>query len=281
MVRCSADADTTIVSKALACALTGKEVVVFANDTDILVMLVYHWNDTMADIYFQKQTSKSTNVYSIRAVCESLSPAIKEYILFAHAWSGCDTTSYCFSFGKTWILKSLQTNPQVQDIARTMSDTNASCDDVSKAGIRMFGIMYGEKDASSLTSLRHTKFQSMLAQKMKIDVERLPPSDRAAHFHSLRVHHQVRVWATLDDKVLEPTNWGWKQGVKSMEPIPTDLEAAPETILRKLRCKCNPTKSRCANNNCSCRQNGLKCVAACGGCHGQNCSNSEPVDLEL
>jgi len=28
---------------------------------------------------------------------------------------------------------------------------------------------------------------------------------------------------------------------------------------------------------CSCRKNSLRCVAACGGCHGDSCENVEPV----
>ena len=30
---------------------------------------------------------------------------------------------------------------------------------------------------------------------------------------------------------------------------------------------------------CSCRKNSLRCVAACGDCHGDSCQNAEPVLL--
>ena len=49
------DADTLIVSSALQYAQQGQEVNVVADDTDILVLLVYHWKDTMADINFQSE----------------------------------------------------------------------------------------------------------------------------------------------------------------------------------------------------------------------------------
>ena len=45
------DADTLIVTKALSYAAQGKEVNVVADDTDILVLLMYHWTEGMADVY--------------------------------------------------------------------------------------------------------------------------------------------------------------------------------------------------------------------------------------
>ena len=47
------DADTTIVETAISQAETSSNsVVVVADDTDIAVMLMYHWKDSMADVIF-------------------------------------------------------------------------------------------------------------------------------------------------------------------------------------------------------------------------------------
>jgi len=46
------DTDTIIVAKALQIASEGKEVNVVADDTDVLILLMYHWIDTMSDVYF-------------------------------------------------------------------------------------------------------------------------------------------------------------------------------------------------------------------------------------
>ena len=46
------DADTMIVATALQIATEGKKVNVVADDTDVLILLMYHWIDTMADMYF-------------------------------------------------------------------------------------------------------------------------------------------------------------------------------------------------------------------------------------
>ena len=48
VINCSGDADSTICHTALDLATTGeKEVVLIADDTDIFVMLIYHWKSEM------------------------------------------------------------------------------------------------------------------------------------------------------------------------------------------------------------------------------------------
>ena len=54
-------------------------------------------------------------------------------------------------------------------------------------------------------------------------------------------------------------------------------------LLKFIRCKCSAkSKNMCCLklNTCSCRKNGLKCVAACSHCHGENCRNVEEICLD-
>ena len=84
---CSSDADTKIVSTALD-ASKEKPVTVVADDTDVAVMLIYHWNEELSDIYFHAE--RGDKCWSIREALKSLL-LIKQHILFIHAWSGCDS----------------------------------------------------------------------------------------------------------------------------------------------------------------------------------------------
>ena len=53
VINCSGDADSTICHTALDLATTGeKEVVLIADDTDIFVMLIYHWKSEMIKISY-------------------------------------------------------------------------------------------------------------------------------------------------------------------------------------------------------------------------------------
>ena len=62
----------------------------------------------------------------------------------------------------------------------------------------------------------------------------------------------------------------------------TDLHVPPESLLKFVRCKCKlSSKNPCNTSICSCRKNGLKCITACGNCHGEGCNNSEEIMLEI
>ena len=97
---------------------------------------------------------------------------------------------------------------------------------------------------------------------------------------------------THEDLQLDPEHWDWKLDCTALTPVMTDMTAAPETLLKCVRCKCKlSSRNRCGTNVCSCRKNGLKCVTACGNCRGENCrklrtlflhqNNQPPYELTL
>ena len=75
-----------------------------ADDTDIVVMLVHHWQENMSEVYFlQERWSKAWSVKH----ASSRNEIIKEHLLFLHSWSGCDTTSAVFGKGKPKLVETL------------------------------------------------------------------------------------------------------------------------------------------------------------------------------
>ena len=74
-----------------------------ADDTDVALMLVHHWNDLLKDILFCSHQSRKS--WSIRESSKMLSPEVKSVLPFIHAFSGCDTTSAMFGIGKCTVLK--------------------------------------------------------------------------------------------------------------------------------------------------------------------------------
>jgi len=105
--------------------------------------------------------------------------------------------------------------------------------------------------------------------------EKMPPTERAAFYHSLRVHLQVMQWTALNTSITEAIDWARK----ILVPFPTDLEPAPVDLLKVIRCNCKRTSanqyvpSMCM---CTCRKNGLHCISAHGGCHAEFCGNVQP-----
>ena len=73
---------------------------------------------------------------------------------------------------------------------------------------------------------------------------------------------------------IKPTDWGWQLERNTLFPIPINGEVAPAHMLSVVRCTC---KSNCSSSMCSCRKHGLKCVSACGNCHGSECTNIQQV----
>ena len=85
-----------IVQCALQYVSEGSDVNVVADDTDILVLLIHHWKQNMAGMYFLSEAGKNTKIWRISDLVEQAGPFITSHLLFLHAWSGCDTTSATF-----------------------------------------------------------------------------------------------------------------------------------------------------------------------------------------
>ena len=117
-----------------------------------------------------------------------------------------------------------------------------------------------------------------MACKGSFEPAKLPPTERAVYYHGLRVHLQIVIWKLLDDGSIElkPNEWGWHWKNNLLQPITTDMDVAPESLLKVIRCNCKTTsKNQCGTNLCSCRKHGLRCVTTCGECFGESCENKQ------
>ena len=81
--------------------------------------------------------------------------------------------------------------------------------------------------------------------------------------------------------VENPEEWRLEKINSHLLPTRTDKEPAPDNLLIIIRCKCKlSSRNVCGTNLCSCRKSGLKCVAACEGCRGDECNNATEPFLE-
>ena len=82
------------------------------------------------------------------------------------------------------------------------------------------------------------------------------------------------IWKSLGQCQYDPCSWGWKMKNGVFAPVMTDLDPAPEELLKFVQCKCKVmSKSPCSTKLCSCLKHGRTCVTACSGCCGTECSN--------
>ena len=76
---------------------------------------------------------------------------------------------------------------------------------VSHLERNVFFLSYNGKPDDTLTSLRYAMFMSMISKYFQLQPENLAPTERAAYYHSLRVHLQVCQWKSLQLDVLDAT----------------------------------------------------------------------------
>ena len=72
-----------IVQCALQYAIEGSKVNVVADDTDVLVLLMYQWKHNMASIYFLSEAGKNLNIWRISDLVGQAGPIVTSYCLFA------------------------------------------------------------------------------------------------------------------------------------------------------------------------------------------------------
>ena len=197
---------------------------------------------------------------------KNLDPVLVESLLFLHAISGCDTTSRPYGIGKSTVLTKYNT---LQHSATTFMSPLSSKQDIEKAGEEALLVKYGCTSSPNLNAARVVKFQLKVATSAGyVSPEKLPPTCDVAVFHSLRTYHQVQEWR---GNSTNPVDWGWVKSGIGLVPIRMEKAAAPESLIKIIRCNCG---GNCKKKTCTCRKNGINCTPACGNCKGITCSNT-------
>ena len=80
-----------------------------------------------------------------------------QYILFAHAISGSDTTSRLFGLGKVTILKKLKENAQLQQVALVFDNPWSNHNQIEETGEKALVAIYGGKRTDNLNQLHFKK----------------------------------------------------------------------------------------------------------------------------
>jgi hypothetical protein len=101
-------------------------------------------------------------------------------------------------------------------------DPSSLQNEIGNAGIKLFVMLYNGKADDTLTELRYNTYMRMAASASRIIPSKLPPTERSAWSHSLRVYLQVWQWKSMMDCNLNPLEWSWKIVDGKMAPVMTD-----------------------------------------------------------
>ena len=202
---------------------------------------------------------------------EILKVEICDRLLFVHAITGCDTTSRIFGIGKKSVLqKIVHGDPILCTSADTFSAPNQSHHVIESSGKNAMLAIYNGRKTEDLSNLRCSVLcRKAISSKTYVTPERLPPTESATKYHSMRVYFQIMVWMGKAGD-MDATNWDWTFQQNKYIPIMMNNCPAPDTLLKVIHCNCS---TGCASLRCKCRKSGLDCTTACGPCQDGCCEN--------
>ena len=272
------DADVLIVQTALTSAAK-QETVLVGDDTDLLVLLIYHAKNVRHNVFFRPETrrasQKGNRCWNIPAMRALLGSVVTNNIMFLHAILGCDTTSGVYGLGKKLSISKIKSDSQFQDQAKVFMSQGANKDDIISAGETALVFLYNGNPHHGINVLRYEKLCVKTATStVPVQPGALPPTSGLVKYHSLRVYHQIQEWLGVE---MSSVDWGWKVSAGNLLPIMTDLQPAPQKFLEVVRCGC---KSACNTMRCSCRKHGMTCSTACSECRGVCANTPNDIDSE-
>ena len=239
VVQAEGDADLLVVEEA-SNAVKSMDTVVAGEDTDILILLLFHsaTESYKHSLYFRSDKDKSEVEHDINHYKRYHENDICRSLLFLHAFTGCDRTCPIFSIGKTSAFKKLIKEKDLQIIATQFLDVNQNHTNIKELGEKAIKILYNygkeESQKQSLNVIRHEIFKKKVSDaKTFVDSKSLPPTTSALQYHSFRCFYQIQDWISLNCQ-LDPLQWGWKEMHSKLIPISTDQPAAPNYLLISL-----------------------------------------------
>ena len=103
VVHANDDADVLIIKQAIDLSESTNNVTIISVDTDILMLLLYHFEKFRSNLYLpvsSKKHGSNLRLVNIKYLHSCLGSNLSKILLYCHAFSGCDTTSSIYGFGK-------------------------------------------------------------------------------------------------------------------------------------------------------------------------------------
>ncbi|KAK3885207.1 hypothetical protein Pcinc_010551 [Petrolisthes cinctipes] len=138
------DADVLIVQTAILEANQHASVVVVGQDVDLLT-LITALTPKEKNVLMLKEAQGNIprKVYNSQEIRQSnILHNIKESVMFAHSFSGCDTSSSFYGLGKIKIVSLLNKYDHVQDIAAVFNNLLSTHDEVAATGEKFILALY-------------------------------------------------------------------------------------------------------------------------------------------
>lgn len=247
-------------------------IVVRSNDTDVFIILLSFlpiFNDMCENckIWLDYGMGQYRRLIFINDSLKNLGKKTCLGLLFFHAFSGCDSTSYTFEKSKVFLLTLWLTSPYKDDLDEafqklsccpSLNDVQTSMNIIQRYVCKAF---YPSEDLS-LTDTRIALFKCSTAD----DLRKIPPSHDSLLQHVLRSAYTAGwVWGnTLTQQKPPPKElWGWILDIeKSLILFKwTSAFNSKPTVQATTTCKCRAKNLKCTK--CLCGKAKVRCLRYC------------------
>ena len=167
VIHAEGDADVEIVKAAVAMS-SYRSTTVIGEDTDLLVLLLFHSKTDCMDLYFRsdKTNDKELFVYDIKLLKNLFGKDACSDILFGHAFSGCNTTSRIFGVGKKSVFQKVISEDNVfRSFAKTFCTPSMDPEIIDQEGCKAMVTLFNGKEGESLESLRSRLLSKRFVQQ--------------------------------------------------------------------------------------------------------------------
>ena len=152
------DADVNVALTACKEVLT-KNLTVIGEDSDILVLLLYHstmYNSSFKLVYRSHLSkSKFKDGHDIFLYRDILGEKLCTQLLFVHTFNESDTTSAFFGIGKQTFLKCFSKNKGLQKLSDIFTKDEMTSATIEETGLRAALLMYKAKREEDMAHLQH------------------------------------------------------------------------------------------------------------------------------
>ena len=236
------EADTRMI---LHAKHTNGPVVVHADDTDVIVLLLTH-SDLLGTVYMRTGRGSKARIIPLAPIKEKLlkqlSPGITAHdflksLCGLHALTGCDSVSSLSGKGKT---KAFKLAMKKQKFVKALADLGSSwelSDETLEVVEDFICELYGKR-CQDIDLLRYNLY---CAKGGKVESEALPPCRSSLKLHVLRANYQSAIWRRVifpQPNVPSPHGHGWDICEDAITIQWLGSKPAPEEFLELLCCTC-------------------------------------------
>ena len=222
------EADTRLILHAVQSQF--KTVVVSSRDTDVLILLISHFQHMQCEhLWMMSGTSKKRSYIPINDVFNEIPKGSKASLLAFHAFTGSDTTSYITNHTKRSSWKVLEKHHELLKNVGIRELTEKTVTSSETFVCRIYNVF----NTDSVDTARHLLFSKTGKP------EALTPISDALKFHLMRVHYQSMVWRKAHCPILalpDASEMGWRLVSSELKPILMTLSPIPNSCLEMIAC---------------------------------------------